>query len=77
MTVAELIEQLKKMPAEAPVGYIWDGGMRSHVDRVWFANNGFVVFMDNDGYVGYHQEAPANGFEICQCDECEWDRDAK
>ncbi len=35
MTVAELIEELKKMPQEMPVYYYWDSAVRSEVNYVY------------------------------------------
>jgi hypothetical protein len=50
--VAELIEELKKMPQDAAVMHIWDGGARTEIEWVWLARNGKVMTIDS-GMVVY------------------------
>lgn len=46
MTVAELIEQLKRMPPDANVWHLWDGALRTEINYVWLARNGVVGTAD-------------------------------
>ena len=47
MTAAELIEELKKMPPEAQVWHLWDGGLHTEINHVWLARSGCVATADD------------------------------
>jgi len=55
VTAAELIEELNKMPPEAQVWHLWDGGLRTEINHVWLARNGRVATAD-DGEICYDDE---------------------
>ena len=46
MKVKELIAELKKLPQDAQVYYIWDGEPRSKINAVYEAKNGDVMTAD-------------------------------
>jgi hypothetical protein len=52
MTVAELIEQHRKMPQAAEVLHLWDGEARTTIEHVLLARDGHVITADN-GMVCY------------------------
>ena len=42
MKVSQLIEHLKKMPADADVWHLWDGALRTEINHVWLTREGDV-----------------------------------
>lgn len=72
MKVHELIEQLKNMPQDAPVGYVYDGAMRGSAEIVYLAQNGSVGIANDGDYIYDEEEkpigAPKNRSEIDSCD---------
>lgn len=47
MTVAKLIEELSRMPADCEVWHLWDGESRTQIQHVWLARNNTVVTADH------------------------------
>jgi hypothetical protein len=55
MTAKDLIALLAKMPPDARVFHLWDGGLRTEIEHVWLARSGVVATAD-DGEVCYDTE---------------------
>jgi hypothetical protein len=55
MKVKELIERLKLMPPNADVWHLWDGEVRTEIERVWLARSGDVITSDV-GMICYSSE---------------------
>ena len=62
MKVAELIDALTRLPADADVTFLWDGAARSEAECAWLARGGYVVLSDADevvyGEVDRPEDAP-------------------
>ena len=72
MKVKELIEQLKSMPQESDVWYVYDGAMRREASIIYQAQNGTVGIADDGEYIYDEEEkpigAPKNKTEHGSCD---------
>lgn len=55
MTAKELIAMLAKMPPDARVFHLWDGGLGTEIEHVWLTRSGNVGTGDND-HVCYETE---------------------
>jgi hypothetical protein len=51
MTVQQLIEKLREMPADAAVMHAWDGYLRTEIQHVWLSRDGQVATADFDEVV--------------------------
>lgn len=60
MTVAELIEELKKMPQDARVFHVWDGKPRTAITFVWLSRSGNVMTADYNQNVYTNEHRPAD-----------------
>ena len=60
MNVKELIEELKKLPHESEVRYVYDGDARASVNKIWLAKSGIVILSDFDEYVSHEMDFPIN-----------------
>jgi hypothetical protein len=58
MTVNELIGRLQKMPADATVGYVWDGAARGEPEMVWLARGGSVLLGHKEDALYYDCDRP-------------------
>ncbi len=58
MTVAQLIEQLLKLPQGAEVRGIYDGSAHLNANLVYLARGGFVVIADFDEVVYDTEDRP-------------------
>jgi hypothetical protein len=65
MKVKELIEQLRKMPQDLDVMYLWDGEPRTEVGAVYEARDGYVV-LSGEYEVGYSTGARPHGAPTCE-----------
>jgi hypothetical protein len=69
MKVSELIRRLQEMPADAEVGHIWDGEMRTHINVVWLARSGKVATADFDEIVYDARDRPDEDARVLLPDE--------
>ncbi len=58
MTVAELIAELAKMPQDANVMLVWDGGARSEPEMIWVAQGGSVLLGPLEYPLYYDKDRP-------------------
>lgn len=49
--VSELIEALKRMPADAKVSHIWDGNAYTQIKFIWLGRDGEVKTSDYNQFV--------------------------
>lgn len=67
MTAKDLISVLASMPPDANVTYLWDGGARSIIEKVWLARSGEVVIADNDEICLNTSDRPVNAPTAKEC----------
>lgn len=60
MTAKELIALLAKMPPDARVFHLWDGGLRTEIEHVWLARSGVVATADNNEECYDTKDRPAD-----------------
>lgn len=60
MKVSELIDALKRLPADADVTLLWDGEARSEAEFAWLARGWYVVLSDADEVVYEEVDRPEN-----------------
>lgn len=58
MKVKDLICELKKMPPDAEMGYIWDGCSRGECNLVWLSRGGRAIICDYNEVVYDDEDRP-------------------